>query len=102
MSKTTRSKREELIAKDDGDPDDTVAISTSGKTGTQRAYHNPDCSQLPDEHRTRPRSEAQAHGRAPGRCCILDGDDANRTKECPRCGESVKRVATHIRMGECK
>lgn len=102
MSKTTRSKREELIAKDDGDPGETVAVSLQGKNGSQRAYHELDCVQLPDNHRKQTRAEAKARGRAPGRCCILvDDTPPNRLSECPRCGTLVKRTAHHIRQGEC-
>ena len=90
----TREDREELIAKDDGDADDTVWVSDCHVTGSRRRYHRAPCRYAdPETDREHTRGDAQARGFAPCRLCVLDDhgcdDNHNDIRLADRIREQV-------------
>lgn len=76
MTSTTRAEREARIARDDGDPEDTVQLSARGNNGSRSAYHEPGCTQLPEETTERTRAWAQRRQHPPCKDCVLGETDA--------------------------
>jgi hypothetical protein len=73
MSNMPLSERRERIAKDDGDPEETV-VHTVGSAGNVK-YHDPsgECENWPDGPLVElTRREAQTQDIAPCKICILD------------------------------
>jgi len=102
----TRSVRQELMGRDDGADSDTVYLRPTNDDGSRRRYHTADCTRFEDaetpvEHS---RLEAQRRGHPPCKRCVLGGGDSSAnafaTRECPMCGETVKRLPHHLRW-EC-
>lgn len=101
MSGLTRTKREQRIERDDGDPETTVYIMARRRTQNLIYHSDAECSRLkragPFSEWTRER--AQAAGKAPCSYCVLDDIDTGGTRsvECPFCDDDLGSLPAHLR-----
>lgn len=77
MATVSRAEREQRIARDDGDPEDTVYRTTTSNTNAKSYHEDPDCWRLGrvDDVTTTTREQAQRALRYPCSTCVLGGED---------------------------
>jgi hypothetical protein len=81
MGKPDRRETERLIARDDGDPDATIYIPTTGRNNRARYHDDPGCSRLAHAHEVErwSRKKAKRWNRPPCKHCVLE--DVERVSE---------------------
>ena len=81
MAKPDRRETERLIARDDGDPDDTVVIATTGRNNRSCYHETHECSCLANTRDIErwSRSKAKLWNRPPCKHCVLE--DVERVSE---------------------
>ena len=71
-----RAERQHRIAKDDGDPDDTVYVKRTRRNNDSKYHESTSCKYIPSgsltEHRPLPRKVAQDRLFPPCRLCVLN------------------------------
>lgn len=87
MPTVTRAEREARIARDNGDLDEQVQLSSKGKAGARNHYHDdPGCrhfQKIAPENRTEStRGEAQERGCPPCTECVLGEESDGRSVGC--------------------